>query len=48
MGLQTLIELFDPENLDAVLATGTRLVGVNNRDLRTFKTTLQHTLDCDR
>lgn len=44
LGLQTLIELYDVENLDAVLATGTRLVGVNNRDLRTFKTDLQHTL----
>ena len=44
LGLQTLIELFEPENLDAVLATETRMVGVNNRDLRTFETTLQHTL----
>lgn len=44
LGLQTLIELYDPENLEAVLATGTRLVGVNNRDLRTFKTDLHHTL----
>ena len=44
LGLQTLIELFDSENLEAVLATGTRMVGVNNRDLRTFETTLQHTL----
>lgn len=44
LGLQTLIELYDPENLDAVLATGTQLVGVNNRDLRTFKTDLHHTL----
>ncbi|MCL4127041.1 UNVERIFIED_CONTAM: hypothetical protein GTU68_056612 [Idotea baltica] len=45
LGLQTLIELFDAENLEAVLATGTSLVGINNRDLRTFHTTLQHTLD---
>ncbi|NND99520.1 MAG: indole-3-glycerol phosphate synthase TrpC [Pirellulaceae bacterium] len=44
LGLQTLIELFEPENLDAVLATGTRMVGINNRDLRTFETTLQHTI----
>lgn len=45
LGLQTLIELFDSENLEAVLATGTRLVGVNNRDLRTFETKLEHTLN---
>ncbi|WP_146533222.1 indole-3-glycerol phosphate synthase TrpC [Rubripirellula reticaptiva] len=45
LGLQTLIELYEPSNLDAVLATGTRLVGVNNRDLKTFKTSLSHTLD---
>lgn len=44
LGLQTLIELYDVENLEAVLATGTRLVGVNNRDLRTFKVDLHHTL----
>jgi indole-3-glycerol phosphate synthase len=49
LGLATLIELFDPENLESVLATGTRLVGINNRDLRTFQTSLQHTLDlCPR
>lgn len=44
LGLQTLIELFEPQNLDAVLDTGTSLVGVNNRDLRTFETSLEHTL----
>ena len=45
LGLQTLIELFDPANLEAVLATGTRLVGINNRNLNTFETSLDHTLD---
>ncbi len=45
LGMQTLIELFEPENLDAVLNTGTSLVGVNNRDLRTFETSLEHTLN---
>lgn len=45
LGLQTLIELYEPKNLTAVLATGTRLVGINNRNLKTFETSLQHTLD---
>ncbi|WP_417731073.1 indole-3-glycerol phosphate synthase TrpC [Rosistilla oblonga] len=44
LGLQTLIEFYDDENLPAVLATDGRLVGVNNRDLRTFHTDLQHTV----
>ncbi len=44
LGMQTLIELYEPENLAAVLATQTRLVGVNNRDLRSFHTDLNHTL----
>jgi len=44
LGLQTLIELYEPKNLDAVLATNTKLVGINNRNLRTFETSLDHTL----
>jgi len=43
LGMQTLIELYDAENLTQVLATGTRMVGINNRDLRTFETSLEHT-----
>jgi indole-3-glycerol phosphate synthase len=44
LGMQTLIELFEPDNLNAVLQTGTQMVGINNRDLRTFETSLEHTL----
>jgi indole-3-glycerol phosphate synthase len=44
LGLQTLTELYDPENLDKVLETRTQLVGVNNRNLKTFETSLDHTL----
>jgi indole-3-glycerol phosphate synthase len=43
LGMDALIELYDPDNINRVLATGTKLVGINNRDLRTFVTTLDHT-----
>lgn len=43
--MDVLIELYDPENLQRVLDTGTQLLGINNRDLRTFKTSLEHTFD---
>lgn len=45
LGMQTLIELYEAENLQRVLDTGTQLIGINNRDLRTFHTTLDHTFD---
>jgi indole-3-glycerol phosphate synthase len=44
LGLCPLVELYDPENLPRVLAAGATLVGVNNRDLRTFAVDLEHTL----
>jgi indole-3-glycerol phosphate synthase len=45
LNLQTLVELYDRENLPRVLDSGARLIGVNNRDLRTFVTSLEHTLE---
>jgi indole-3-glycerol phosphate synthase len=44
LGMTPLVELYDPENLPRVLAIGARLIGINNRDLRSFKTDLEHTL----
>jgi indole-3-glycerol phosphate synthase len=42
-GLHTLIELHDAAELPRVLATGGRVIGINNRDLRTFTTRLEQT-----
>jgi indole-3-glycerol phosphate synthase len=44
-GLEVLVELHDAGELPRVLDSGATLVGVNNRDLRTFETRLDHTLD---
>lgn len=45
LGMESLIEIYDPENLDRVLKLEPSLVGVNNRDLRTFVVDLNHTLE---
>lgn len=45
LGLHTLIELHDAEELPRVLDAGGPVVGINNRDLRSFTTRVEHTLD---
>jgi indole-3-glycerol phosphate synthase len=44
LGLSPLVELYDAENLQRVFDAGATLIGINNRDLRTFETDLEHTL----
>jgi indole-3-glycerol phosphate synthase len=45
LGLHTLVELHDAEQLPRVLDAGAPVIGINNRDLRTFTTRLEHTLE---
>ena len=39
-GVEPLVEVHDREELDRALAAGARLVGINNRDLRSFRVDL--------
>jgi indole-3-glycerol phosphate synthase len=44
LGMAALVEFHDPANLPRVLDSGADLVGINNRDLKSFETRLDHTL----
>src|SRR5579862_38441 len=43
-GMAALVEVHDAVELDAALASGARIVGVNNRNLHTFEVTLETSL----
>jgi indole-3-glycerol phosphate synthase len=45
LGLAALVEVHTAAEVDAALAAGSRIVGINNRDLRTFATRIETTLE---
>jgi indole-3-glycerol phosphate synthase len=44
LGMVPLVELHQPNQVTRVLKSGAKLIGINNRDLSTFETDIEHTL----
>jgi indole-3-glycerol phosphate synthase len=45
LGLDGLVEVHTRQELDRAVASGAKLIGVNNRDLRTFEVSIETSLE---
>lgn len=45
IGLEVLAEVHDKDELDFVLETGCKIIGINNRNLKTFEVSVTNTID---
>ncbi len=45
LGLTALVEAYEPEEIPRAIAAGARVIGVNNRDLRTFEVDFGRSID---
>ena len=45
LGMAAIVEVHDKDELEEAITSGARIIGINNRDLHTFRTTLQTTVD---
>ena len=48
LGMSSLIEIYEPENLARVMKLNPPLLGINNRNLQTFKTDLAHSIQLSK
>jgi indole-3-glycerol phosphate synthase len=44
LGLSSLVEIHDEDDLEKAVSAGARMIGINNRDLSTFSTDLETSL----
>lgn len=48
LGMTALVEIHGEEELETATTAGAKLIGINNRDLRTFKTDIRTSIDLAR